>query len=435
MSASNIEKIYSLFKKFPKVTTDTRNDLRASIFFALKGENFDANKFAQQALDNGAEYVVIDNPEYNNSHHCILVENVLETLQGLARYHRQQLNIPIIGITGSNGKTTTKELLKTALSEKYLLYSTIGNLNNHIGVPLTILNITKAHELAIVEMGANHIGEIKDLCEIAQPSHGIITNIGKAHLEGFGGFEGVKKAKSELYDYLKKMDGVAFVHSGDSVLMQLSEGIERIYYGEKEDDFCKGKLIKLIPQVQLKWATKKPGSKGVIHSHLFGHYNYINLLSTVCIASHFDVKGAEIDRSLSAYEPKNNRSQLIQTQHNKIVMDAYNANPSSMAAAIQTCSRNFNQDVYFILGDMFELGNESEKEHKNIIELLNSIPSEKVLLIGKHFMQHQGIDKYHFFENRDEAEKFLQQNPPKNSVILIKGSRGMELEKLLPFLP
>lgn len=437
MSASNIEKIYSLFEEFPKITTDTRKDLNASIFFALKGENFDANKFAEQALESGAEYAVIDNPDYNKSQRCILVKNVLRTLQELAKHHRQKLNITVIGITGSNGKTTTKELMNAVLSQKYNVCSTFGNLNNHIGVPLTVLSIAKTTELAIVEMGANHIGEIKELCEIAQPNYGIITNIGKAHLEGFGSYEGVKKAKSELYDYLKKREGTAFVHSDDAVLMQLSEGINCIYYGEKENDFCKGEVIELIPHVQVKWKTQTKASEscGIISSKLLGNYNYVNLLSAICIASYFGVKASEVDRILSAYEPKNNRSQLIQTQHNKIVMDAYNANPSSMAAAIQTCSRNFDQDVYFILGDMFELGKESSTEHKKIIELLNSIPSEKVLLIGKHFMQHREIGKYHFYENRNEAEQFLQQNPPNNSVILIKGSRGMELEKLLPLLP
>lgn len=435
MTTAAISQIYSLFLKFPKVTTDTRKDLSGSIFFSLKGENFDANKFAKTALENGAEYAVIDNPDYKVSDKYILVKDTLDTLQKLANFHRKKLKIPIIGITGSNGKTTSKELLNAVLSTTYKTKATVGNLNNHIGVPLTILSIKKDDEIAIVEMGANHIGEIAQLCIIAQPTHGIITNIGKAHLEGFGSFEGVKKAKSELYEYLRKNQGIVFTNSSDKLLMELSEGMERFLYGEEDPTFCKGKILNLIPYIKLQWECSSRGLKGTIESNLLGHYNFVNLLSSICIGAFFKIDAHKINSALSEYEPKNNRSQLIQTKTNKIILDAYNANPSSMSAAIQTCSRNFDQDVYFIIGDMFELGEESKVEHKNIHELLASIPTDQVLLIGKHFKEFEKEGKFLYFESREKAEDYLKQNPPNNKVILIKGSRGMELEKLLPLLP
>lgn len=436
MTETNTEKLYSIFEQFPKITTDTRKELTGSIYFALKGGNFDGNKFAKQALEKGAEYAVIDNKKYRCSDKYILVEDVLSSLQELAKLHRQKLKMPVIGITGSNGKTTTKELIKTVLSQKFQTTSTIGNLNNHIGVPLTVLSIKKDDEIAIVEMGANHVGEIAELCKICQPTFGIITNIGKAHLEGFGSYEGVKKAKSELYEFLRKTGGIVIINSTDDVLMKLSRGIKAVNYGEDDTDFCQGHVLTLAPNMSIEWKTNTNSKvKGLIKSNLMGKYNFDNLLCAVCVGAYFGVKGKTIDESLSSYQPNNNRSQLIQTSKNKIILDAYNANPSSMVAAISTCYRHFGKDSFYILGDMFELGSESSNEHKKIIDLLDSQNTEHAILIGRFFKALSSHSNYHFFEDRLAAEKFLQQNPPVDKTILIKGSRGMELEKVLPLIP
>lgn len=428
--------VYDIFNKYPKINTDTRQMLKDSIFFALKGKNFNANEYASIAIKNGAAFAIIDDNRYKKSDRFILVDDVLDFLQQLAIYHRKQLKIPIIGITGSNGKTTTKELIFTALSTRYKVIATKGNLNNHIGVPLSVLSIDSSAEIAIIEMGANHIGEIKDLCKISQPDYGIITNIGSAHLEGFGSIEGVIKAKSELYKYIEHTNGSVFVNADDELLMQLSNGMKRILYGKSNQVGCQGILLSSIPQVIFEWKSKFDNKElmGKVQSQLFGNYNFQNLLAATCIASYFKLNNADIDPALSSYVSKNNRSEIVESQENTIVLDAYNANPSSMQAAITTFMEDRKSNNALILGDMFELGAQSESEHKKIVDLVESYEPSIVIFVGKHFLKHSR-QKNHFFESRMQAEQYLKKHPLKNKRILIKGSRGIELEKLLQFIP
>lgn len=431
----NIEELYSLYIESGKVTTDTRKILPGSIFFALKGDSFNGNEFALNALEKGAAFSVIDEATYATDDRCILVTDVLETLQLLAAYHRDQLTIPVIGITGTNGKTTTKELLNAVLSEKYITYCTQGNLNNHIGVPLTLLAIQPDVELAIVEMGANHKREIAGLCAIAKPKFGLITNIGKAHLEGFGGFEGVKIAKAELYDFIKQKDGTIFVNDDNPILhdMYTSRGITKtVTYGENVDNLVSGSIVSSDPLLCVSW--KSAGSTGQIATNLTGTYNLENILAAIAVGLHFDLSDDQVNHGISSYVPGNNRSQVIQTSSNTLICDYYNANPSSMHVAIDNLAAITAAHKTLILGDMFELGNEAKEEHQRVIEHALNIKADRNIFVGNAFYSSEHIDRSIFFTNIEGAIEWLKANPVIGSTVLLKGSRGMKLELLLPLL-
>lgn len=431
----NTPDLYKIYQKYPKICTDTRKISKDCFFFALKGENFDANNFAEQALENGAAYVVIDRPEFKKDERYILVEDVLGNLQELAKYHRKQLTIPVIGLTGSNGKTTTKELINAVLSQKFKTSATKGNLNNHIGVPLTLLEITADVEIAIIEMGANHQKEIGMLSEMAQPNFGLITNVGKAHLEGFGGFEGVKKGKGELYDFLSKSDGTVFINHDNPHLMEMSKTKkfkEIIYYGTQDNSAVKGKLIKNDPFLEVEWTAKAKTYK--VDSQLTGTYNFENILVAVAIGLRFGLSPDEINEGIKSYSPQNNRSQIIKTANNTVIGDYYNANPTSMLAAIENMAALKAAQKVVILGDMFELGEEAKVEHQNIINKANSFEFDEMIFIGEEFAACQASAKAHFFKTREEAIDFLKANIFKGALVLLKGSRGMKLEGLMEML-
>lgn len=404
---NNIDHIYSIYLKHQLVCIDSRNVKKNSIFLALNGVNFDGNKFAKEALDKGCAYAIIDNNKYKKDNRFILVENGLETLQNLAQYHRKQLNIPFIGITGTNGKTTTKDLIKDVLSKKYKAYATKGNLNNHIGVPLSVLSVTRDIEIAIIEMGANHIGEILTLCKIAQPNHGLITNIGKAHLEGFGSPEGVINAKKELYSYLKQNKGIVFVNSDNALLMELSNAQNRVTYET---------------------------SKKSINTLLIGKHNLENILAAMCIGHYFKVKESDIGQAIENYRPVDNRSQIIKTKKNTVLLDAYNANPMNMEAVINHVSQIQAENKVVILGDMLELGSYSLQEHQAIIELLKKQNFNQVILVGDNFSKvKNNINCIHFADTA-AASNWIKHQNIKDAFILIKGSRGIELETLIEVL-
>lgn len=433
-----IQDLYRLFLKHPVVCTDTRDIKKGSIFFALKGGNFNANKFAEQALDSGCALVVIDEVAYKKDERYILVDDVLSTLQALANHHRKQVSIPIISITGTNGKTTSKELLSAVLSEKYNVLATKGNLNNHIGVPLTLLNITEQHEIAIVEMGANHVGEIALLCSIAEPDFGMITNIGKAHLEGFGGYEGVIKAKSELYHFIQQKGGKLFVNDDNKLLQQLSQGINKIAFGTTGSADYIGIFIESNPYVKLICKAANDiqpiDEKPVITTQLIGNYNFENILAAACIGHYFGVSDKQIKNGLENYVPSNNRSQVIQTKSNMLLLDAYNANPSSMNAAIENFAQMNQSNKMVILGDMLELGDDSTNEHEKIVILLKNKNITNLLLVGPFFKESGKSINAQTFLNSDEVVDYLKQHPVINATILIKGSRGIKLEKVVEVL-
>ncbi len=423
-----IKKLYTEYLKHPIISTDSRNTPDGSIFFALKGERFDGNKFALQALKNGCSLAIVDNPNLQENNKCFYVNDVLETLQELAKYHRSFLAIPIIGITGTNGKTTTKELINRVLSKKHNTLATIGNLNNHIGVPLSILSIHKEHEIAIIEMGANHIGEIYFLCQIAQPTHGIITNIGKAHLEGFGNFEGVIQAKTELYKYLKaNKKSTVFLNNENEILKNNSQDLSTYSYGTTKAD-CIFTAIKASPYVEMQWKNT------AIKSKLIGKYNAENIMAAICIGHYFKIENNEIIEAIQKYIPKNQRSEIVKTAKNEIILDAYNANPSSMKQALENFKEMDKKNSLLILGDMFELGKFSIKEHLKIEKLIVKLGFKKVFLLGNNFYTVVRDKEFKTFKTTAEAEKYLIQHPIENYTILIKGSRGMKLETLLPYL-
>lgn len=433
---SSIESLYEKFLQAGQlVSTDTRKLSKGSLFFALKGENFNANSFAADALEQGCAYAVIDEEKYLSGERTILVANVLETLQELARHHRRQLHIPFIAITGSNGKTTTKELINAVLSKKYKTLATYGNLNNHIGVPLTLLSVTKEHEIAIIEMGANHQGEIDFLCNIADPDYGIITNIGKAHLEGFGGIEGVIKGKSEMYRFLQRKKGKVFVHADDAVLHDLLPDNDKITYGTKKLYDVVGKLNPQAEQVEFAWRTRYTASTlkdaPYIKTQLIGVYNYHNLLCAACVGTTFHVSEQDINAALQEYTPSNNRSQLHKTGKNTLILDYYNANPSSMSAAIENFSNIKAEHKMLVLGDMLELGEDTIKEHELIVELLKKNRFENYVLVGPVF---HAIEKEKSFSSSDEAREYLKKLSPEGNTILVKGSRGIKLENVLEAL-
>ncbi len=432
--------LYNIFLQHPIITTDSRNCPANSIFFALKGENFNANTFALSALEKGCAFAVVDDKEFAVDDRFILVDNVLETLQQLAHFHRKQTNIPVLGITGTNGKTTTKELITAVLKEKFKVLSTQGNLNNHIGVPLTLLQLLPEHQLAIIEMGANHPGEIDQLCQIAAPDYGLITNVGKAHMEGFGSFEGVMRTKGELYNYVFRHGKNIFIDKNNNFLREMAANAgfsknERIVeYGlnvpGREPAAISGEILE--NSVFLKMKCHTPEGSFMIETRLIGSYNAENILAAVAVGFFFGVENSAIQRGIENYNPQNNRSQLTVTQKNKLIVDAYNANPSSMSAAIQNFAQMEGEPKALIIGDMLELGEQSEEEHRNIIRLLQQKGFKNVLLVGPQFQKVN--DSYLSFQNVEELIKYLESSPLEGQNILLKGSRGIHLEKVLPFL-
>ncbi len=424
-----IEQLYQYFLNSSGVTTDTREEVKNKIFFALSGENFDGNKFAGQAIEKGAHIAVVDNPKIQENDNYFKVESVLETLQQLALFHRKQLDIPVIGITGTNGKTTTKELIASVLSSKYNIIATRGNLNNHIGVPLTLLRITKKTDVAIVEMGANHKGEIAFLTNIALPTHGLITNIGKAHLEGFGNYEGVIKTKNELFEFIKTNSGTVFVNADDPLLMELSKEIHRYTYGKNHAEVA-GNLIHHVPFLSVKINSGENSYE--ISSKLYGSYNFPNILAAVAAGNFFGVPPKNIQESIENYVPKNNRSQLIQTDFNTIILDAYNANPVSLSAAIKSFQKAGFKNPYLIIGDMFELGKAAPVEHQKIVYILAEAGFNDVILAGKEF--YQTNHSFKSFIQTTEVINYLKKFPVRNKTILIKGSNGMNLNSITKYL-
>ena len=421
------EDIYKLFQAHPVICTDTRLLTEGCLFFALKGENFNGNEFADKALNDGAAYAIIDELEFVVNERSILVNDVLTTLQQLAAHHRQQLNIPVLAITGSNGKTTTKELTAAVLSKKYNTLFTKGNLNNHIGVPLTLLSLTSAHEIAVIEMGANHQKEIEQLCKIAQPDYGLITNIGKAHLEGFGGLEGVKKGKGELYQYIKSINGLIFINEDNATLRELlADYTRKIIYGSNQQLDLVGEA--LVKNSLLSVQCTKPFSM-VINTNLTGDYNFENVMSAITIGNYFKVDSDKIKEAIENYFPSNQRSQIISKSNNvTIVMDAYNANPSSVNAALENFSKSFSGDKIIALGDMLELGNESEAEHLSVINNLHKKNFTKVVLVGPQFKIFEKQSGFQHFNASTEAAEWFKKNQYNNCYILIKGSRGLKME-------
>jgi len=426
----NIQDIHNLFLQCKSVSIDTRKIEKDSMFFAIKGENFDANTFAVKALELGALFVVVDNASYVIDERTILVENSLESLQALAKFHRAYLKLPIIALTGSNGKTTTKELINVVIAKKYKTKATVGNLNNHIGVPLTLLSFTKDTEIGIVEMGANHKKEIEFLCEIAQPDFGYITNFGKAHLEGFGGVEGVIQGKSEMYEYLAKNDKLVFVNLEDPIQIEKSAGIKSFTFGINNTNAdLKINSIKANPFVVIDYDNFS------VESHLIGLYNANNINAAIAIGYYFKVEEEDMKQAIETYIPENNRSQLLRIDSNQIILDAYNANPSSMAVAITNFLQLENQNKVMILGDMFELGDESKQEHKLIVDSLLNQNKSECYLIGKSFYENKvAQENIQFFDTFDAFVAHLKTIHFKDNTILIKGSRGMALERTLEYI-
>lgn len=423
----HISKLHQLFVNSKGICTDTRKIEKGTIFFALKGDNFNGNKYAQQALSDGCVYAVVDEKEFAINDKCVVVESVLKTLQDLANFHRKQFNIPVIGITGSNGKTTTKELIGEVLSQKYNVLMTQGNLNNHLGVPFTLLNLNSTHQIAIIEMGANKPYDIKELVEIAEPTHGIITNIGTAHIEGFGSYEGVLKTKLELYDFIGRTKGHVFVNKDDKVLMSHLPNVTYSTYSTKIDADVIGELVELTPFVNFKWATNNYQSN-IISTNLVGGYNFTNFLASICVGDYFDVPNDKINFALSNYQPSNNRSQVTKTKRNTLIVDCYNANPTSMQSALESFLMIKHSNKLAVLGDMLELGNVSEKEHQNIVNWLNENNIETVL-VGKEFSKIKS--KFKTFESVQQLKDELNLDELSNQLILLKGSRGIVLEKLI----
>ena len=415
-----IQDIYHLYSKHYLVDTDTRNIRENTLFFALKGANFNGNKFAEKALKLGARYAIVDEEEYNTQPNIILVDNVLETLQELAKYHRTLLKTTIIGLTGSNGKTTTKELINVVLSKKHKTTATIGNLNNHIGVPLTLLTMTPETEIGIVEMGANHQQEIAFLCSLCKPNFGYITNFGKAHLEGFGGIEGVIKGKSELYTFLEKNQQSAFINPKDPIQVDKTSNINTIPFDEHL------KFLEVNPFVKLSFNSNH------IQSKLIGKYNYTNIAIACTIGRYFEVTDAHIKSAIEGYTPDNNRSQIIIKASNKIILDAYNANPTSIKAALENFDAIEATHKTVILGDMFELGATRLEEHQNIVDLVENLAFDNSYFVGENFYQTK--TKNQLFKTFEDFVVFLKRNPLQQQSILIKGSRGMRLERLLAFI-
>ncbi len=430
-----IEELYQIYVSYPRICTDSRKIEKDSLFFALKGESFNGNAYAHLALQSGACYAIIDEKEFQLDERFILVENVLACLQDLAHYHRQQIGAKVIALTGSNGKTSTKELMAAVLGSTYKIHATSGNFNNHIGVPLTLLNMPTGTEYAIIEMGANHQKEIEMLCKIAAPDFGLITNVGKAHLEGFGGFEGVMKGKGEMYDYIQAHQGCIFINSGNQHLAKMSVDVSRqISYGIHPSDFVSGKITGSEPFLDVEW--KRQNGQGVykIHSQMPGVYNLENILAAVCVGVYFGVEEEKICRAIEGYKAVNNRSQVIQKGSNTILADAYNANPSSMEAALHNFFETVQGDKILIIGDMMELGVHADEEHKKLLLNLKNSPLKQVILVGENFRRHAELIDAVSFLNTAEALDWLKKQHYENTTFLIKGSRKMQLEKAIDFL-
>ena len=422
--------LYDLFIHNPQITTDSRNCPKGSIFFALKGDKFDGNQYAGKALASGCVYAVIDNPDYYIGERTILVDNVLKTLQQLAHHHRKVLGLPIIGITGTNGKTTTKELLAAVLSTKFNLLYTEGNFNNHIGVPLTLLRLTHDHEMAVIEMGASHPGDIKELVDIVHPNYGIITNVGRAHLEGFGSFEGVIRTKGELYDYIRRSKGKIFIKKENEYLQSIAKGIEQITYGNGDDAFASGQVVSCDPFLVFNW--KQQGKLHTVETHIIGSYNLDNVLAAVAVGRFFKIPAERISRAIAAYEPTNNRSQFKKTDNNELIIDAYNANPSIMKVALDNFITMPVQPKAIILGDMRELGPTSDELHAEVVAQIKKGQFDKVFLCGEHFSK---VGKeFSPFATTEAMVEELRKQPLKGYHILIKGSHSMGLEKLADIL-
>jgi UDP-N-acetylmuramoyl-tripeptide--D-alanyl-D-alanine ligase len=423
----SIADLYECYKKHPNIQTDTRKLQKGDIFFALKGPNFNGNLFAEKALELGAAYAVVDEVLFAANEKIIVVKDVLDTLQQLAKHHRQQFNIPFIAITGSNGKTTTKELVSTVLSTHYKTYTTKGNLNNHIGVPLTILSIGLDAEMAVIEMGANHQQEIASYCSYTLPTHGIITNCGKAHLEGFGGIMGVRKGKGELYDFLRLNAGAVFLYKQHDYLIEMSKGIQEVVtYGIKDADFSGEEFES---DTFLSVTITKPETLGLLRTNLVGSYNLSNVLCAVAVGSYFNVPEPSIKQAIEGYVPTNSRSQMIIQGTNHIVLDAYNANPTSMKAAIENFAVIKTENKVLILGGMMELGEESQTEHQQIIDLINTYQWTNVVLVGGDFKH--ANHSHHYFDNASQAKNWFLQQQFSNTHILVKGSRSMQMEKVI----
>lgn len=426
-----MEKLYSFFLEHPHIQTDTRALKRGEIFFALKGPNFNGNTYAKKALEDGAAGAVVDEPIGTEGDHIFLVEDVLTTLQQLALHHRKQFKIPFIAITGSNGKTTTKELIHAVLSSTYKTYTTKGNLNNHIGIPLTILSIQKDAEIAIIEMGANHQKEIEAYCTYVLPTHGIINNCGKAHLEGFGGIEGVRKGKGELFDFLANDNGIAFINSDLDYLINMSKRIQhKVYYGNQLGAF-QTTIFQNDPLLVLE-VDHSTLHQQKIFTNLVGAYNKPNVEAAICVGEYFKIPFDTIRNAIESYVPSNARSQLIEKGSNTIILDAYNANPNSMQAALENFSLQQITKKLVLLGAMMELGEDAIKEHQHIIEQIKQMHFSQVILVGGDF-EHT-VHPYRFFKHVDDACIWLKNHMPSNSTILIKGSRSMKMEKLLEVL-
>ena len=432
MDHPSTEKIHKLFLSHPVISTDSRLVPEGCLFFALKGDHFNGNAFAEKSLDAGAAFAIVDENEFAKDERFILVDNVLKTLQELAHYHRKQFHIPVLAITGTNGKTTTKELVHAVLSTNYNILATSGNLNNHIGVPLTLLKITKDTKIAIIEMGANHPGEIDLLCRIADPDLGMITNIGKAHLEGFGGFQGVINTKTELYRYLKTKNGKVFLNTDHPALVEHAAGLETITYGTIHDAYVRGSEIIADPFLKIKITIGEQNFS--VQSKLFGRHNAENILAAACIGDFFTVFDNNIKSAIETYTPDNNRSQVKKTEKNLLILDAYNANPGSMVLAIRNFATLPGDNKTVILGDMLELGNESEEEHRNILEILKETGISSVYLVGPEFLKVNKKREWYCFEDADLALLWFEHHELKNSTILVKGSRGIGLEKISSIL-
>lgn len=419
-----ISQIHQLFLESEGICTDTRNLKKNQIFFALKGGNFNGNTYTKNALDKGAFYAVIDEKEYEQKN-TILVENVLETLQELAKFHRIYLNIPLVSITGSNGKTTTKELLNVVLNKRFKTYATFGNLNNHIGVPLSLLSITQEHEMAIIEMGANHVGEIAEYCQWAMPNYGLITNIGKAHLEGFGGIDGVIKGKTELYKAVKTNNGTIFYNADDDVLKTQAQNNDNKYsYAQLVAADFNYKIDNSTAFVRVEVDNTS------IESNLIGAYNGVNIGAVLAIGSYFDISIYDMKDAIENYLPQNNRSQVVKITSNTILLDAYNANPSSMKVALDSFNNIRNPSKIVVLGDMFEVGKTSSEEHGKLIDYAENLGFSTCVFVGKSFYEHKNTNAL-FFESTNEAKEWFCKQKFQNSYILIKGSRGMALEKII----
>lgn len=425
----HLTQLYQRFLESGKVSTDTRQITPGSLFFALRGDKFNANEFATQALAKGASYAVVDEAKYAVDDRCVLVDDVLTTLQNLARHHRSQLKIPVIGLTGSNGKTTSKELVLAVLSKKFKTYATKGNLNNHIGVPLTVLAIDQSYEMAVVEMGANHLGEIALLCSIANPTHGFITNIGRAHIGTFGGFENIIRGKSELYQHLITTNGTVFINSQNEILANMAKRFKQPYFYPAKGDYLYAQLLDADPFIRFE-------SEGeTVQTQLMGAYNFENIAAALCIGKFFGVAAKEANKAVAEYVPGNMRSQVMVKGTNTIILDAYNANPSSMEAAIENLAAMKAKKKVAIVGDMFELETEAAKEHARIGELLKSKNFDSVYLCGSLMKEAKSAftGALHF-ERKEQLIESLKQNPITGATILVKASRGIGLETIVEYL-